>query len=260
MTEYSRSFGLEDISIRSGGDGRTVEAYASIFDIPTRISDRDGEYEEIIDRKAFNAAIASARPTGGRENWRCGVLFNHGMTVHGTPSETHSVPIGTCIDMRADARGLLTVTRYHKSAEAILESIREGSINAYSFSGSFRRSSPSPTGKFRRNMTTGRLPTVRRLESSLREYGPTPFPAYPDAVIVGVRTEQLDPEELRRKELRREYARLEAARIVAEGPMRERQYAAARARQIVADGPVLERRVAALRSVGIEDRRSRWSH
>jgi hypothetical protein len=33
----------------------------------------------------------------------------------------------------------------------------------------------------------GELPTVTRTEIALREYGPTPFPAYEDAAIVGVR-------------------------------------------------------------------------
>jgi hypothetical protein len=35
----------------------------------------------------------------------------------------------------------------------------------------------------------GELPTKRRTEVSLREYGPTPFPAYTAAKIVGVRAD-----------------------------------------------------------------------
>jgi hypothetical protein len=38
---------------------------------------------------------------------------------------------------------------------------------------------------------SGKLKTVRRQEIALREYGPTPFPAYPDAAVIGVRAEQL---------------------------------------------------------------------
>ena len=131
--------------------------------------------------------------------------------MHGTPSKHNSVPIGTYIDMRANAQGPLEPSRGSaNSAEAISwKTFAEGrSSNAYSFSGSLRHSSPFPTGKFRGNMTTGRLPTVRRLPSNLStEYGPTPFPAYPNAVIAvsAYVTEQLDPEELRRKELRRRY-------------------------------------------------------
>ena len=47
--EFTRSFALEDISVRSGGDGRTVEAYATVFNIPADVRDADGEYIEVID-------------------------------------------------------------------------------------------------------------------------------------------------------------------------------------------------------------------
>src|SRR6516164_4047723 len=46
-TPYTRSFDLTDISVRAGGDGRTVEAYAAIFDAPSAIRDQDGDYDEI---------------------------------------------------------------------------------------------------------------------------------------------------------------------------------------------------------------------
>lgn len=188
---YSRTFSLEDIQIRSGAneDGRTVEAYAAVFDVPVPIHDQDGQYEEVIDRSAFNKAINDARPTGNRKSWRCGVFYNHGKTLYGSASERHSEPIGTCLDMRADSRGLLTVTKYHKSADSILESIKEGAINSYSFSGQFMRSDPTGQSRHRPD-AQGRLRTVRRLESSLREYGPTPFPAYQEAEIMAVRSKE----------------------------------------------------------------------
>jgi hypothetical protein len=91
--------------------------------------------------------------------------------------------------MEADSRGLLTVTRYLPAADNILDAIREGAITSYSFQGAFLRSTPSSSGRFRKD-AKGNLPTVRRLESSLREYGPTPAPAYADAEIVNVRAEQ----------------------------------------------------------------------
>lgn len=189
-TPYTRSYALEDISIRAGGDGRTVEAYAACFNTPAEVHDQDGHYEEVIDPAAFNRAIDHAsRASGG---WNIPVMFNHGMTMWSTPSERHSMPIGTPVEIRADARGLFTRTRYHKTqlADEVLEAIREGSINAYSFSGQFHRSDPSPAGKYRADRQ-GRLPTVRRMESSLREFGPTPFPVYQGAAVVGVRAEQV---------------------------------------------------------------------
>ena len=190
---FVRSFPLQDISIRAGGDGRTVDAYATVFDTPAPIHDQDGDYIEVIDRRAFDRILPKLAPSGDRTGWRCGVFYNHGMTLHGTPSDRNSLPIGVPMEIRADDHGLFTRTRYHKGelADQILEAIREGSLSAYSFSGRFDRSQPRPPrGGFRPD-SRGNLPTVRRTESTLREYGPTPFPAYQDAAVVGVRSEQI---------------------------------------------------------------------
>ena len=189
---YTRSYGLEDISIRAG-DGRTVDAYAAVFDLPTAIRDQDGEYDEVIDRSAFNSAIANAAPSGGRERWRVGVFYNHGRTIWNTPSDLYSMPIGVPLEIRADARGLFTRTKYLPGplGDSVIDAIREGSISGYSFSGAFTRSDPDPqrSGRLRVDRSGNRT-TVRRMESTLREYGPTPFPAYADASIVGMRAEQ----------------------------------------------------------------------
>lgn len=190
---FLRSFPLSDISIRAGGDGRTVDAYATVFDTPVPIHDQDGDYIEVIDRKAFDRILPKLAPSGGRSSWRVGVFYNHGMTLHGTPSDRNSMPIGVPLEIKADGHGLFTRTRYSKGADIdrILDAISEGSLSAYSFSGRFDRSDPMPPrGGFRADRR-GSLPTVRRTESTLREYGPTPFPAYQDAAIVGVRAEQI---------------------------------------------------------------------
>jgi len=183
---------LEDIRVRSDGDGRTVEAYAAVFDTPAEVHDQDGDYMEILDRTAFNRAITDAQPSGTRSRWGIRVLFNHGLNVHGGPSDRHSMPIGTPLEIRPDGRGLYTVTRYHKTplAEEVLESIREGSIDGYSFSGVFRRSDPLGPRPFRRNRR-GDLPTIRRIESTLREYGPATFTVYPAPITKVRSTEQL---------------------------------------------------------------------
>lgn len=193
MEAFVRSFPLEDIRVRAGGDGRTVEAYAAVFDTPTEIHDQDGHYLEQIDRRAFDRTLQQLAPAGSRSTWRVGVLYNHGRTLFGTPSERGAMPIGTPVEIKADSRGLHTVTRYNKTelADEVLENIREGSISAQSFSGGFLRSDPgrAPRGGWRAD-ANGTLRTVRRQEIALREYGPTPFPAYPDAAVVGVRAEQ----------------------------------------------------------------------
>ena len=39
MADSTRTFPLEDIRIDPGGDGRTVTAYAAVFDTPTQRSE-----------------------------------------------------------------------------------------------------------------------------------------------------------------------------------------------------------------------------
>lgn len=181
MTEFFvRSYPLSDIQIRSGGDGRTVEAYAAVFKTPAEIRDQDGHYMEEIDPTAFNRTISNRRN-------KFGVFYNHGLTIHGTPSDRGSVPIGVPMDVQVDNVGVRTVTQYNKTAlaEEVLEAINSGAITAQSFTGRFLRSNP------RRVPRTGKgskLPTVTRMEIDMREYGPTPFPAYAEAMITGVRS------------------------------------------------------------------------
>jgi len=183
--QVCRSFALDDIMIRSGGDGRTVEAYCAVFDTPAEITDRFGHYEEEIGRSSFTKTI-NDRGT------RFGVFFNHGRTLFGTPSERGTMPIGSPIEPpRADGRGLLTVTRYNKTPQAddVLEAIRNGDITGQSFTGRIIRSSlPTPRGGFRPG-AGGSLQRVVRQEIALIEYGPTPVPAYDTPMMVGVRSQ-----------------------------------------------------------------------
>lgn len=180
---YSRSWDLEDCVIRAGGDGRTVEAYAAVFDVQTEILDQHGHYYEENDRTAFNRTLSHGID-------RVGVFYHHGMTLHGTPSDLGSVPIGRPVEVRPDKRGLLTVTRYNKSdlADAVLESIRNGDIKGYSFRGRIIRSSPKRPPRVRAGQP---LPLWRHLELGLTEYGPTPSPAYMEAGILAVRSAEI---------------------------------------------------------------------
>jgi HK97 family phage prohead protease len=184
-----RSFPLEDMHILRSGDGRTVEAYAAVWDTEAEIRDGQGHYREVIDRSAFNRAVDKARPQGSRNYWLTRCFYNHGMTLHGTPSERFSVPLGVTQDVRVESRGLLTVTRYNNSplADEILEAVRTGSITGQSFTGRIVRSDPMlRPGQMYRGRGAD-LPIVRRMELGLTEYGPTPTPYYADAEIVGVR-------------------------------------------------------------------------
>jgi phage head maturation protease len=186
MTEFIRAVALDDIRIRAGGTGRTVEAYAAIFDEPAEIVDADGHYYEVNHPASFARSIAHHQ--GGFP-----VVYNHGMTIAGTPSDRGSVPIGVSKEVRVDKRGVLTISEYGTSelADEVLESIRMGAVKAQSYGGRFIRSDPRvPRGGFRPGVD-GKLRTVTRLEVAMREFGPTPFPAFAGAAITGVRAQQV---------------------------------------------------------------------
>src|SRR5690606_25512491 len=50
-----RAFGFEMRS--AGGDGRTLEGYAAVFDAPARIRDMKGPFEETIRHGAFTRSL-----------------------------------------------------------------------------------------------------------------------------------------------------------------------------------------------------------
>jgi HK97 family phage prohead protease len=173
-------------------DGRVVEAYAAVFNAPAEIVDQQGHYTEEIDPAAFNRAIRHAAPQGTRREWLTGVFYNHGLTIHGDPAPEFSVPLGRTLHIEADTTGVLTRTEYADTrlASDILELIKQGAIRAQSFTGRIVRSAPElgAGGRHRPDPRTRALTTVRRLELGLREYGPTPVPAYAAAEVVGVRS------------------------------------------------------------------------
>jgi HK97 family phage major capsid protein/HK97 family phage prohead protease len=183
----TRAFPIEDIQIRNDGTGRIVDAYAAVFLRPTEIVDQDGHYNEQIAQAAFNNTLVQRRD-------KVFCAYNHGKTLAGTPSDRWSLPIGTPVEMRADATGLLTATRYNTGddAERVLDAIKNKSLKGMSFTGVFLRSDPELTGPWSEYgpNRSGELPLVTRLEIALIEYGPTPIPAYDDAVILGVRNRE----------------------------------------------------------------------
>lgn len=173
-----RAFECEGIEVNRSGDGRTVTAYAAVFDQPTMVVDPQiarGPYLETIARTGF------AKSIGDGAAGRARVLFNHGKTNEGQPSERYTQPIGTPLEVKADGRGLLTVTRYAKTplADETLELIREGAITGQSFRG--------PVFNFVERSSASGL-TVQLTEVGLREYGPVVFPAYVGAEFVSIRS------------------------------------------------------------------------
>lgn len=211
MQQVSRVMPLSDIEVLSrakGGDGRTIVAYAAVFSEPTSINDQDGSYDEQIAPVAFNRTLAEGRAIP--------VFYNHARTVHGSPSELGSVPIGSPVEPpRPDGRGLLTTTRLNQTqlADQVLASIRNGDPMGMSFTGRFVRSAPArPRGGYAPDRSGART-LVTRTDIGLLEYGPTPTPAYPGAAVVGVRsgTDLCGPE-TRREYLERLDVRMAARR------------------------------------------------
>ena len=165
-----RAVPLADLEVK----GRTVTAYAAAFDSPASVYDpqfNPARHLESVARSAFTRALNAG---AGR---KAKVLFNHGKTIDGTPSERYSMPIATPVQVRADGRGLLTVSRYANTplADEVLELIRNESITGQSFRGAVYKYAE-------------RGGIVELTECGLREYGPCPFPAYADAEIVSIRS------------------------------------------------------------------------
>lgn len=191
-----RSYTVEDLTIRSDGDGRTVEAYAAAFNVPAEIRDSDGHYIETLTRGAFSKTIAD-------KGTSFGVFYNHARTLHGTPDGNLSVPIGVPLEAPVqDTHGVFTVTRYldNPLADSILDGIKQRAIRGQSFSGRFIKSTRT------RATARGGLPSIARSEVDMTEYGPTVFPAYKEAHMVGTRSvdqflaelAQIPPEDLER--------------------------------------------------------------
>jgi HK97 family phage prohead protease len=190
--EYVRMYPLEDIQIMrsaDGGDGRIVEAYAAVFGQEAEIQDHQGHYLEVIEPSAFNRAIDHASRARGGFAGSVKVLWNHGRDLSGAHAARFSMPIGVPVHIQAEARGVLTRTRYSNTplADEVLENIRNGSITAQSFVGPIMRSDPGLRRGDRYRPVGGQLPTIRRTEMGLRDYGPVLWPAYSGAEILGVR-------------------------------------------------------------------------
>lgn len=188
----TRAVPLLDYEVLRDGEGRTVTAYAAAFGNAYEVRDQMGHYDEVINPKAFNQAIKRGAVKTAQ------VHFNHGLTLWGTPSDKWTEPIGTPVEIRADGRGLLTVTRYGRTpaAEEALQMWLDGMIRGQSFRGEVYRSAPPRSGPNGRQV-------VERTELGLREYGPTPNPANVEAGLVAVRSQlltqigEMTPEERR---------------------------------------------------------------
>lgn len=191
-SELIRDYPLEDLHIvRSGdgGDGRTVEAYAAVFNTETEIQDHQGHYLEVISPTAFSKRLSDLRRSKAGFG-AVKVIFNHGRSAEGAPVERFMMPVAVPLSIEATDRGLLTRSRYFDTplGNEVLQLIADGGITAQSFVGRIIRSDPElGRGGRHRPDASGRLTTVHRTELGLREYGGVLFPAYEGAEVLGVR-------------------------------------------------------------------------
>ena len=175
---FERYAVLDDLSTRSEGGARYMDAYAAMFETPQEIRDREGHYIETIHRNAFDRTI---QQRAGQFQ----VLFNHGRTIHGQSSDRYSMPYGVAVEVRADERGVWTTTKISDTplGDEVYELARDGALRGMSFSGQFK--STRNAGK------RDGLAVKERTEIAMQEYGATPFPAYSAAQIVQVRAQLL---------------------------------------------------------------------
>lgn len=174
----SRFLAIDDFDIRRvNRKQREVTAYAAAFGQEAEIQDRHGHYVELINSAAYNRTLSHGIQ-------RVQVYYNHGYDLSGKPNMLGAVPIATPSSISPDGHGLLTVSRYNDSdlADAVLAGWEGGQIKGQSF-----------TGRVYKSRTVGRsgpLDVIERMELGLKEYGPTPSPAYDGAGLVAIRSQE----------------------------------------------------------------------
>jgi HK97 family phage prohead protease len=149
----------------SDGDGLTLEGYAAVFDSPTFISDRLGEYEETIAPGAFKRSVNARKPV---------LQFDHGQhPVLG------SVPIGAIEALAEDSRGLFVRARLFDNwmTQPVRDAITAGAIDGMSF----RFETIRDARENWESLDGDRKRTLQ--EVRLHELGPVVFPAYQDTSV-----------------------------------------------------------------------------
>ena len=158
-----------DLEIRDGGDGRTICGIACPFDSPTNIRDMSGEYIEVFRQGAFAKTIQEQAAK------RVKTFAKH---------DSRALPLGRADLLREDTQGLYAELRISDTTAGreALELVRDGALDALSigFRPITHRGDPDSGG------------VVERTEVALLEISLVDYPAYSDAVITGVRHEDLE--------------------------------------------------------------------
>lgn len=170
--------GFDFRSTGRAGDGRTLEGLAAVFDTPSRIAARDGDFDEVIRRGAFLRSLEKRTPV---------LQFEHGRDPR-----VGAVPIGTIEDIGEDSQGLRVKARLFDNP--VVEPVRQA-IEGKAIRGmSFRFMVPDGGDTWQQRRGDVDLREVHQADTA--ECGPVVFPAY-DTTTVTVRSllAQLDPDE-----------------------------------------------------------------
>lgn len=166
MSDLKREFSA-DLAVRSDSEGRTIHGIIVPFGQVARVSDGGPAYDETFQAGAFSKAINEG--TAARVKL---------MTMH----DYSKLPIGRAVLLREDSAGLygeFKVADTQAGNEA-LALVRDGALDSFSIG--FR-----PVKHVKRGAVTVRT------EVAIREASLVTFPAYPAALVGGVR---FTPEEL----------------------------------------------------------------
>jgi HK97 family phage prohead protease len=152
-------------------DGRTLAGYLSVFDSPTTINERGGQFIERMKPGSFKKTVRE----GGAEKVK--VMFDHGLG----PMQ---LPIGKMQDLREDATGLYFEARLSDipfNNETLIPLIQDRAIEGTSFRGVFTKD------EWRKPTTRDGLRERDVHEVALVEGGPVTWPAY-QATTIGLRS------------------------------------------------------------------------
>lgn len=174
------------------GDGLTLEGYAAVFGVPTRINSWEGTFDETIRAGAFKKTLREQTPV---------MQLDHG----GHPL-IGSIPIGTYSSLSEDDKGLAVLGRLSDNwlMQPVRDAIASGAINGMSFRFTVVRDAWTDTAGKRMDPNDDEFwealwmggdwptgPLQRELiEVKMPEAGPVVFPAYRET-SVSVRAQQL---------------------------------------------------------------------
>jgi len=148
-------------SARFLSEGNKLIGYASVFNSPTNINEYGRSFTEVISPTAFNRAIA--------EKQDCICCFNH------NPERLLGRVSSGTLTLSIDNHGLRYEVQLPDHASDIKEMVQRGDLAANSFC-------LSPTKDTWKD-------GVRTIEDvDLFDVSPVVSPAYPDALIVGLRS------------------------------------------------------------------------